>query len=289
MDSIKRNKFGSIFSAMILFNWMGKQSHALEQKLFQESIRKKVISKNGKSEKADSKKLFKRRKQQVQSLLNHLTEQTKVHNKKEHWTEETKELLINKTEMLQARDKISKKDNNLAIDRKDNSLLKIKIQWIAIQAWKVKIVIQFLQIIIKTNIIKTRISHKREREEHSSMFPTVTLKWPVKMSQNQSKTLKSQLIRLAKTCLTHSMAVQTSLLMTLKLQQTLSKTPPTKMIQRAVNQIMIRTNSKSHQLTANKMIKTMLQTMWVIWQAQIIKEIQLLPMMKRSTTKPMQT
>jgi hypothetical protein len=30
--------------------------------------------------------------------------------------------------MLQARDKISKKDNNLAIDRKDNSLLKIKIQ-----------------------------------------------------------------------------------------------------------------------------------------------------------------
>ena len=84
MDSIKRNKFGSIFSAMILFNWMGKQSHALEQKLFQESIRKKVISKNGKSEKADSKKLFKRRKQQVQSLSNHLTEQTKVHNKKEH-------------------------------------------------------------------------------------------------------------------------------------------------------------------------------------------------------------
>lgn len=121
------------------------------------------------------------------------------------------------------------------------------------------------------------------------MFPTVTLKWPVKMSQNQSRTLKSQLIRLAKTCLTHSRAVQTSLLMTLKLQQTLSKTPPTKMIQRAVNQIMIRTNSKSHQLTANKMIKTMLQTMWVIWQAQIIKEIQLLPMMKRSTTKPMQT
>ena len=107
---------------------MGKQSHALEQKLFQESIRKKVISKNGKSEKADSKKLFKRRKQQVQSLLNLLTEQTKVHNKKEHWTEETKELLINKTEMLQARDKISKKDNNLAIDLKDNSLLKIKIQ-----------------------------------------------------------------------------------------------------------------------------------------------------------------
>jgi hypothetical protein len=159
---------------------------------------------------------------------------------------------------LQARDKISKKDNNLAIGRKDNSLLKIKIQWIAIQAWKVKIVIQFLQIIIKTNIIKTRISHRREREEPSSMFPTVTLKWPVKMSQNQSRTLKSRLIRIAKTCLTHSRTVQTSLLMTLKLQQTLSKTPPTKMIQRAVNQII--TNSKSHQLTANKMIKTMLQT-----------------------------
>lgn len=36
--------------------------------------------------------------------------------------------------MLQARDKISKKDNNPAIDRKDNSLLKVKIQLKAIQA-----------------------------------------------------------------------------------------------------------------------------------------------------------
>lgn len=68
---------------MILFNQMEKQSLAQEQKLFQESIRKKLISKNGKSERADSKKLFKKRKQQVQSLLNHLMEQTKAHNKKE--------------------------------------------------------------------------------------------------------------------------------------------------------------------------------------------------------------
>lgn len=60
-------------------------------------------------------------------------EQTKAHNKKKHWTVETKKWQINKIEMLQTEDKISKKkmlqivdkiskkDNNLVIDSNKNN------------------------------------------------------------------------------------------------------------------------------------------------------------------------